>query len=167
MPVRIDIPQATLDNLSSRLEHARWPDAYALDGGEDGARLDRIKALLERWRGGYDWRDDEARLNEYEQEMVNGLHVLKAGRGPRLVLMNGWPSTSAEFLPALTTRIEFRQVTLKQPGTGRAILEQNNPELAIAAYSATVDGAVGQKRDAAAAPGIAVGAGGATAYNTV
>src|SRR5262245_21410047 len=33
--------------------------------------------------------------------MVHGLHVLKAGRGPRLVLMNGWPSTTAEFLPAL------------------------------------------------------------------
>ncbi len=54
--MRIDVPQSTLDDLARRLEAARWPDAYALDGGERRARLDRIKALLDRWRGDYDWR---------------------------------------------------------------------------------------------------------------
>ncbi|MDB5306026.1 MAG: msbA [Gemmataceae bacterium] len=32
-------------------------------------------------------------------------------------------AADAEFLPALTTRLEFRQVTLKEPGTGRFLLE--------------------------------------------
>ena len=76
--MRIEVPQATLDDLKRRLEAARWPDAYALDGGERVGRLDRIRELLDRWRGGYDWREHEARINEYEQEMVNGLHVLRA-----------------------------------------------------------------------------------------
>ena len=116
--MKIEIPQATLDELARRLEHARWPDAYALDGGENAARLDRIKALLDRWRGGYDWREHEARLNEYEQAMVNGLHVLKAGRGPRLVLMNGWPSTTAEYLAALPLLEGFEVWIVSRHGYG-------------------------------------------------
>jgi pimeloyl-ACP methyl ester carboxylesterase len=116
--MRIDVPQATLDDLARRLEHARWPEAYALDGGEDRARLDRIGALLDRWRGGYDWRAHETRLNEYEQEMVDGLHVLKAGSGPRLVLMNGWPSTTAEFLPALPLLNDFEVWIVSRHGYG-------------------------------------------------
>jgi epoxide hydrolase len=117
--MKIDIPQATLDDLARRLEHARWPDAYALDGGERAERLDHIKALLDRWRGGYDWRAHEARINEYEQELVSGLHVLKAGRGPRLVLMNGWPSTLAEYLPALQLlATDFEVWIVSRPGYG-------------------------------------------------
>ena len=65
--MRIDVPQGTFDDLARRLELARWPAAYALDGGEQEARLDRIARLLERWRGGYDWREHEARINEHEQ----------------------------------------------------------------------------------------------------
>jgi pimeloyl-ACP methyl ester carboxylesterase len=114
----IDVPQATLDDLARRLESARWPEAYALDGGERKDRLDRIKRLLDRWRGGYDWREHEARINAYEQEMIAGLHVLKAGSGPRLVLMNGWPSTVAEFLPALPLLDGFEVWIVSRAGYG-------------------------------------------------
>jgi hypothetical protein len=55
-PFRVAVPQPEHDDLARRLELARWPEAYALDGGERVARLDRIKGLLERWRSGYDWR---------------------------------------------------------------------------------------------------------------
>ena len=116
--MKIDIPQATLDDLARRLEHARWPDAYALDGGERKDRLDRIKGLLDRWRGGYDWRAHEARINAYEQEMIAGLHVLKSGSGPRLVLMNGWPSTPAEFLPVLPLLGDFEVWVVSRAGYG-------------------------------------------------
>ena len=116
--MKVDVPQATLDDLARRLEAARWPDAYALDGGEDRARLEHIRRLLDRWRGGYDWRAHEARLNEYEQEMVQGLHVLKAGSGPRLVLMNGWPSTTAEYLPALPLLEDFEVWIVSRHGYG-------------------------------------------------
>ena len=96
-PFRVAVSQPVLDDLARRLELARWPEGFVLDGGEDAARLGRIARLLERWRGGYEWREHEAGINEHDQELVNGLHVLKAGRGPRLVLMNGWPSTLAEY----------------------------------------------------------------------
>jgi pimeloyl-ACP methyl ester carboxylesterase len=116
--VKIAVPQAKLDDLARQLDQARWPVAYALDGGERADRLDRIRELLDRWRGGYDWRTHEARINEYEQEMVNGLHVLKAGRGPRLVLMNGWPSTTAEYLAALPLLSDFEVWIVSRAGYG-------------------------------------------------
>jgi pimeloyl-ACP methyl ester carboxylesterase len=117
-PFRVAVPQPVLDDLRRRLEAARWPEAYALDGGERAERLDRIRRLLERWRGGYDWREHEARLNEYEQERSHGLHVLKAGRGPRLVLMNGWPSTVAEYLSALPLLGDFEVWVVSRLGYG-------------------------------------------------
>jgi epoxide hydrolase len=117
-PFRVAVPQAELDELARRLDAARWPQAYALDGGEHAARLERIRRLLERWRGGYDWREHEARINAYEQHKAHGLHVLKAGRGPRLVLMNGWPSTLAEYLPALPLLADFEVWIVSRLGYG-------------------------------------------------
>jgi hypothetical protein len=117
-PFRVAVPQAVLGELARRLDAARWPEAYARDGGEDAARLDRIADLLERWRGGYAWREHEARINEYEQHLASGLHVLKAGSGPRLVLMNGWPSTLAEYLPALPLLGDFEVWIVGRLGYG-------------------------------------------------
>jgi hypothetical protein len=59
---RIDVLQAVLDDLAERLARARLPERYILDGGEDAARLERIGRLYERWRDGYDWRAEEARI---------------------------------------------------------------------------------------------------------
>ena len=115
---RVSVAQPVLDDLARRLELARWPQGYVLDGREDAARLDRIARLLERWRGGYEWREHEARINEYEQLLISGLHVLKAGRGPRLVLMNGWPSTLAEFVPALPLLSDFEVWIVGRLGYG-------------------------------------------------
>lgn len=127
MAFRVAVPVPVLDDLARRLEAARWPEAYALDGGEDAARLDRIRRLLERWRGGYDWREHEARINAYEQELASGLHVLKAGRGPRLVLMNGWPSTLAEYLPALPLLGDFEVWIVGRLGYGFSDLGLDRP----------------------------------------
>jgi pimeloyl-ACP methyl ester carboxylesterase len=113
------VPQAVLDDLARRLEQTRLPSGRVLDGGEDAVRLDRIDRLFERWRGGYDWRAAEARINQYEQLKVHGLHTLRAGRGPRLVLMNGWPSTFAEYLDALPLLArEFEVALVSRAGYG-------------------------------------------------
>ena len=117
-PFRVAVSQPVLDDLARRLELARWPEGFVLDGGEDAARLGRIARLLERWRGGYEWREHEAGINEHDQELVDGLHVLKAGRGPRLVLMNGWPSTLAEYLPALPLLADFEVWIVSRLGYG-------------------------------------------------
>lgn len=117
-PFHIAVPQPVLDDLAARLAHARTPQAFVLDGGENARRLKRILHLFQRWRDAYDWREHEARINEYEQHIVYGLHVLRAGSGPRLVLMNGWPSTFAEFLPALPLLRDFEVVIVSRAGYG-------------------------------------------------
>ncbi len=76
------------------------------DGWDYGANLDYIKELCAYWQDGFDWRAQEAKLNEYPQFMatVDGLdfhfyHV--KGKGPSpfpLLLVHGWPGSVFEFL---------------------------------------------------------------------
>src|ERR1700694_4795983 len=108
-PFRIDIPQADLDDLRDRLARTRWPDE--LPGGRlsRGVPLAYPRELAEYWRGTYDWRAQEARLNEFPQfttsidgQNVHFLHV----RSPEpdalpLIMTHGWPGSIVEFLKIL------------------------------------------------------------------
>lgn len=108
-PFRIDVPDELLQDLGDRLARSQWADPFQSGGIEDVARLRRIGGLFERWRDDFDWRYVERRLNELPQSRVEidgiGLHVVHArGRAPDplpLLLVNGWPSTFAEYRDAL------------------------------------------------------------------
>src|SRR6266581_9362212 len=72
---RISIPQADLDDLAGRLARTRWPSSLpgaAWDRGAPGAGWERgvpvgyVRELVEYWRDGYDWRAQEARLNQLD-----------------------------------------------------------------------------------------------------
>jgi pimeloyl-ACP methyl ester carboxylesterase len=105
-PFRIDIAQAQLDDLRARLAAARWPDELPDPGWDYGAPLEHIRALAEYWRDGYDWREQERRLNAWPQftttidgTNVHFLHV----RSPELeafpvIMTHGWPGSIVEFL---------------------------------------------------------------------
>lgn len=102
---RIDIPQAALDDLRYRLDHARWPDELPGTGWSRGVPVDYLKDLAGYWANGYDWRAQEARLNEIPQytteidgQTIHFLHV----RSPEpdalpLLITHGWPSSIVEF----------------------------------------------------------------------
>jgi hypothetical protein len=62
-PFRIDIAEADLDDLRSRLASTRWPDQLppAPTGGY-GIPLEYVKELAEYWRTAYDWRAHEKQL---------------------------------------------------------------------------------------------------------
>ncbi|AVR97133.1 epoxide hydrolase family protein [Pseudoduganella armeniaca] len=101
----IHIPQPELDDLAARLGRTRWPDAGTVADGSQGPHLDRIRALVDRWRGGYDWRAAEALLNGWgsSSTVIDGLgfHFLhvrspEAGATP-LLLTHGWPGSILEF----------------------------------------------------------------------
>ena len=108
-PTRIEIPQADLDDLQSRLERTRWPDELPGVGWDYGVPLDYVKDLVEYWRTGYDWRAWEARLNAYDQatttidgQNVHFLHV----RSPEpdalpVIVTHGWPGSIVEFLDVI------------------------------------------------------------------
>jgi pimeloyl-ACP methyl ester carboxylesterase len=105
-PFRIDIPQADLDDLLDRLTRTRWPRQLPGDGWSRGVPVDYLRDLVDHWAGGYDWRAQEARLNEFPQFVtgIDGLdvHFLHV-RSPEpdalpLILTHGWPNSFVEFV---------------------------------------------------------------------
>jgi pimeloyl-ACP methyl ester carboxylesterase len=105
-PFRIDVPQADLDDLADRLARTRWPDELPGVGWSRGVPLDWLQELTEHWRGGYDWRQQEARLNELPQSTttVDGqvIHFVHASSPEPdalpLLVTHGYPSSVVEFL---------------------------------------------------------------------
>jgi pimeloyl-ACP methyl ester carboxylesterase len=108
-PFRIAIPQADLDDLRDRLHRTRWPDELPGVGWTRGVPLGYLKQLAGYWADGYDWRKQEARLNEFPQFTTTidgtGVHFLhvrspEAGALP-LILTHGWPGSVVEFLEVI------------------------------------------------------------------
>lgn len=104
-PFPIHMLQADLDDLADRLARTRWADAGTVQDGSQGPQLDRIRALVERWRDGYDWRATEELLNGWgsRRTVIDGLgiHFLHI-RSPEpnatpLLLTHGWPGSVLEF----------------------------------------------------------------------
>ena len=103
---RIGIPQSDLDDLSARLAATRWPGEVSKAGTAYGMPLEVVQRLAGRWRSGYDWRAQEARLNEFPQfttvidgQNVHFLHVRSPEPDARpLLLLHGWPGSVVEFL---------------------------------------------------------------------
>jgi epoxide hydrolase len=105
-PYTIAIPQADLDDLRERLARVRWPDELPGMSWSRGVPLDYLKQLAEYWRSSYDWRQYEAKLNQFPQftteidsQTIHFLHV----RSPEpnalpLLLIHSWPGSIAEFM---------------------------------------------------------------------
>ena len=81
-PFRMDIPQPDLDDLHDRLSRTRFPQELPGVGWSRGVPLDYLKELAEHWRTSYDWREWEAKLNEFPQftttidgQNIHFLHV--------------------------------------------------------------------------------------------
>ena len=51
-----------LEDLRERLARTRWPDEIAASGWRYGLSLAFMRRLAERWRDGFYWRAQEARL---------------------------------------------------------------------------------------------------------
>ena len=105
-PFRVEVPQADLDDLQHRLGRTRWPGEVAGTGWSRGVPLGYLEELAGYWRDGFDWRAQEARLNQVPQftTMIDGqpIHFLHA-RSPEpdalpLVLTHGYPVSVVEFL---------------------------------------------------------------------
>lgn len=103
---RIDIPQADLDDLADRLAGTRWPSSLPGPAWERGVPVSYLRELAEYWRGGFDWRAQEARLNTWPQyitqidgQKIHFLHVRSPEPGATpLLLLHGWPGSVVEFI---------------------------------------------------------------------
>ena len=108
-PFRLDVPQASLNDLNRRLVDARWPDKETVNDWSQGTPLAALQELCEYWREGYDWRRCEARLNGLGQHVteidgldIHFLHVRSPHEGAMpLILTHGWPGSVVEFLEVI------------------------------------------------------------------
>ncbi|MFC9972319.1 epoxide hydrolase family protein [Spirillospora sp. NPDC127200] len=126
-PFAIDIPQADLDDLTARLGRTRWP--VRLPGAEwsRGVPVPYLQELVAYWRDGYDWRAQEAALNEFPQfiteidgQPVHFFHVRCADEDALpLIITHSWPNSIAEFMNVLGPLSEtFHVVAPSLPGFG-------------------------------------------------
>ncbi|HET6731742.1 epoxide hydrolase family protein [Mycobacterium sp.] len=105
-PFRIDIPDAELTDLTSRLAATRWPDQLPSEPWARGVPVEYLKELATYWADGFDWRAQEAELNSYPQfrteidgQTIHFLHVQSPEPHARpLILLHGWPGSVVEFL---------------------------------------------------------------------
>lgn len=104
-PFTLAIDESELDELRARLDNARWPERETVPGWEQGVPTDKLRALVDYWRHGYDWRRCEAMLNGFGQykTLIDGidihfLHIRSPHEGAMpLLLTHGWPGSVIEF----------------------------------------------------------------------
>ena len=105
----IAVSDEALHDLQRRLDRVRLPEVLSLDSWSDGASMEFVRRLLDRWRHGFDWRERERELNHLPQYLakIDGLdvhYVHRRGIGPAplsLILTHGWPGSFAEMERAI------------------------------------------------------------------
>jgi pimeloyl-ACP methyl ester carboxylesterase len=103
-PFTIDIPEADLDDLRTRIAATRWPDKETVDDASQGVQLDMMQALARYWATEYDWRRCEAKLNsvpnfitEIDGLDIHFVHVRsKHEDALPVVVCHGWPGSVIE-----------------------------------------------------------------------
>jgi pimeloyl-ACP methyl ester carboxylesterase len=108
-PFRIDIPQSQLDDLKTRLANTRWPEELPGVGWSRGVPVGYLQEVADYWRTSFDWRAQEAALNQYPQyqttidgQNLHFLHVPSPEPEARpLLLLHGWPGGVVDFLDVI------------------------------------------------------------------
>ncbi|PWI66482.1 hypothetical protein PCL_04895 [Purpureocillium lilacinum] len=114
-PFKIGVPEAAIQRLKEKLAAASFTDETLFtDSWDYGAPLSDVKRLAERWRDGFDWRAQEAKLNEVPQFTtkvdVDGfgelnIHFVYKSSSRRgaipLLFCHGWPGSFYEVLKIL------------------------------------------------------------------
>lgn len=109
-PFRLQTTDAEFDDLYRRLQGARLPAGPIGDAGDESAlTLDRLAALVEYWRDGFDWRAVERSLAAVPQSEadVDGQRIHFAHLDApadvtdrvAVVVFHGWPYSFVEMLP--------------------------------------------------------------------
>lgn len=113
-PFVVHVDDDVLEDLRARLERTRFPEQVEGSGWEAGMPVAYLRELVAYWLDGYDWRAQEARLNELPQcrTVVDGqpVHFVHA-RSPHpgalpLLLTHGWPGSIVEFLDVVPMLVD-------------------------------------------------------------
>lgn len=133
----IDVPNSVLDDLKVRLGRTRWPHHLPGTGWTYGADTAYVRDLVSYWHHDFDWRAQEAKLNELEhyRAWVGGMHIhfvharSKERDAIPLLMLHGWPSSFVQMLDVLPLLVDpakhglspvpsFHVVAASLPGFG-------------------------------------------------
>lgn len=101
----IAIDETEIENLKNRLANSRLPDQIDDASWSYGTELEFLKELIGYWETDFDWREQEARLNQFNQftTMIDELSIHfihQRSEHPDaipLLLVHGWPGSISEF----------------------------------------------------------------------
>src|SRR3954468_18327417 len=105
-PFHVNVPEAELTELRTRINATRWPERETVTDGTQGVQLAFIQALARYWATEYDWRKVEARLNalpnfitEIDGLDIHFIHVRsKHENALPVIVTHGWPGSVIEQL---------------------------------------------------------------------
>ncbi|KAF1817466.1 alpha/beta-hydrolase [Eremomyces bilateralis CBS 781.70] len=154
-PFKIHVSESAIESLNDKLDASQFPEETTFsDDWKYGTPLSDIKHLAQHWREKFNWRQQEAKLNEYPQYTtsvnVDGfgeveLHFLhqqtRNGNSIPLLFCHGWPGSFLEvlrILPLLTSTApgapSFHIVAPSLPNFGFSSLIQK-PGFSIPQYA--------------------------------
>jgi pimeloyl-ACP methyl ester carboxylesterase len=108
-PFEIAIPQAELDGLQHRLEITRFPEPAPGDDWSYGTPVGYLRDMVDHWRTSFDWRAQEARMNEFphflteiDGQTIHFVHVRSVVEDATpIVLAHTYPGSFADFLDVI------------------------------------------------------------------
>src|SRR5262245_17987771 len=100
-PFRVEISQASLDDLRKRVLATNWPDKETVSDSSQGVQLATMQALAQHWATEFNWRNVEARLNALPQFIteIDGLDIhfihvrSKHENALPVIITHGWPGS--------------------------------------------------------------------------
>jgi pimeloyl-ACP methyl ester carboxylesterase len=103
---KIQISDNEINDLNQRLSNTRWPGELINEGWKKGAPADYLKKMVDYWLHQFDWRKQEASLNQYPQfiteidgQNIHFLHIRSGhSNAVPLMLIHGWPGSFADFV---------------------------------------------------------------------
>lgn len=113
-PFKIEITPGTLSELRQRLKSTRWTSQIEGTGWDAGTDLDYLKQLVGYWVEGFDWRKQEAALNEFAHFKTDldgmDIHFIhERGKGPDplpIILTHGYPDSFYRFAKIIPMLID-------------------------------------------------------------
>jgi pimeloyl-ACP methyl ester carboxylesterase len=108
-PFRVDVPEAELTEMRSRIDAARWPEREMVADRSQGVQLATLRALARYWTSEYNWRACEAKLNalpqfttEIDGVEIHFIHVKSRHENALpLIMTHGWPGSVIELLDSV------------------------------------------------------------------
>jgi len=105
-PFQVNVPEARIAKLRSRIEATEWPDRETVADESQGVQLATMQELARYWATDYDWRKCEAKLNSLPNFMteIDGLDIhfihvrSKHEDALPLIVTHGWPGSVIELL---------------------------------------------------------------------